>query len=459
MSLVKDLIELLGVENVLLDDDLSERYFHIWEMDKPLQAMALVLPRSVVDVSGIMKLCHRYRTPVVVHGGLTNLVGSTETNGNELVISMEKLNQIEEVDSAGRTMAVQAGVLLEEIQNTAAQKDLLFPLNFGAKGSAQIGGIISTNAGGLRVFRFGMTRDLILGLEVVLADGTIISSMKKLIKDNSGYDLKQLFIGAEGTLGIITRAILKLKEAPKSRVSALIGLDTFEKVLKLLKKLDAGMAGTLSAFELIWPETYDAMTGPYANYGPPIPTGYPYYVLTEVLGSDQEGDRKRLESLLADSIDHDQILDAAFAETAADLKWFWTLREDVGVFVSHLNNEQHFDISLPIPLIGEIVKKIKSHLSQLDVVEHVHCFGHMADGNIHFIIGKSSGSKEAIDAVNHAVYKELGAIGGSVSAEHGIGVHKKQFLNISKTQEEVNLMRTIKKALDPFALFNPGKIF
>ena len=217
---VNELIQHLGVDQVLVGTSLSERYEHIWRMDQSLKAKALVLPRSTEEVSSIMKICHQYDQQVSIFGGLTNLTGATEVSTQEVVISLEKLNKIIDIDEQARTMTVETGVILESIQNAASDKDLLFPLNFGAKGSAQIGGIISTNAGGLRVLRFGMTRHLVLGLEVVLADGTILSSLKKIIKDNAGYDLKQLFIGSEGTLGIVTKAVLRLHELPKSRVSA-----------------------------------------------------------------------------------------------------------------------------------------------------------------------------------------------------------------------------------------------
>ena len=261
--IITQLKRALATTQILTGEALKERYTHIWRMDEPLQALAVILPKTTAEVATALKICHAHHQPVVVHGGLTNLVGSTEmTDGQEIVISMEKMNGIEEVDVQSRTMTVQAGVILENVQNAAKEKDLLFPLNYGAKGSAQIGGAISTNAGGLRVFRFGMTRNLVLGIEAVLADGTVISSLKKVIKDNSGYDIKQLFIGSEGTLGVVTKAVLKLVEAPKSRNSAWIGLTDYHKVVQLLKFMDSGLAGTLSGFELLWKASFVGMTTP-----------------------------------------------------------------------------------------------------------------------------------------------------------------------------------------------------
>ena len=459
MEIIANLQELLGTDKVLLDQDVTERFHHIWHMDSPLNAKAVLLPRTTEDISNIMKICHEYSQPVVVHGGLTNLVGSTETNQNEIVISMEKLNEIEELDPASRTMTVQAGVILETIQERAKKTDLLFPLNFGAKGSAQIGGIISTNAGGLRVFKYGMTRNLVLGLEVVLADGTIVSSMKKIIKDNSAYDVKQLFIGSEGTLGIITKAIVKLVEAPKSRTSAFVGINHYDNVVKFLKYMDSGLAGSLSGFELIWNDTFKIMTGPTASVKSPLPYYYEYYVLLESLGSDQISDQNKIENLLATAIENGTIKDAVIAANESDLNWFWKIREDVHVLVSQCNHDQHFDVSIPIPLIGQTINKMLLDLKQIPEVENVYSFGHIADGNIHLIVGKEIQSEELIHKVNKVVYGPLQEIGGSVSAEHGIGVHKKKYLHLCRTEEEIQLMKTMKLALDPCEILNLGKIF
>lgn len=456
--IISEFIALLGAKRVLRGAALAEQYHHIWHMDKPLRAKAYLMPESTEEVSEIMKICHRAGQPVVVFGGRTNLVGGTETQGEEVIISLERMNKVEEVDAQSRTMTVEAGVILEEIQNRAKAEDLLFPLNFGAKGSAQIGGIISSNAGGLRVFRYGMTRNLILGTEAVLADGTIISSLKKIIKDNSGYDLKQLFIGSEGTLGIVTKAVLKLAEAPKSRNSAFVALQSYTQVVDFLKFADSSLAGTLSGFELIWGETYAAMTAPNAAPAPPLPKGATFYVLMESLGAEQEKDRARLQAVLENAIEKEIISDAVLAFTEADLVWFWKIREDVHVLKSQCTVDQHFDISLPISLIGETVSKTAAEILALPQVEKVFIFGHVADGNIHFIVGKEHNNPDLTEAVNRCVYEPLRAIGGSVSAEHGIGLHKKKFLSLSRDEAEIGLMLTLKKALDPKGILNPGRI-
>jgi len=427
-------------------------------MHEPLQAKCVLLPESTEEVSEIMKICYAKNQPVVVHGGLTNLVGSTETNSDEVVISMEKMNFIEELDTSSRTMTVQAGVILENIISKATENDLLFPLNFGAKGSAQIGGIIATNAGGMRVVRYGMTRNLVLGLEVVLADGTVLNSMKKIIKDNSAYDIKHQFIGSEGTLGIVTKAVLRLHEKPVSRNCAFIGVNGYENVVKLLKHMDKGLAGTLSAFELIWKETFIGMTTAPAEVKPPLPYDYEFYVLVESMGGNFEKDQAQLENLLGEALESELIQDAALAGSNADIELFFRIREDVHALVSRMKFDQHFDISMPIAEIGKTIASISAELSKISEVDLIFPFGHVADGNIHFMIGKQNESVELKKKIDHVVYSPLKALGGSVSAEHGIGLHKKDYLKLCRTEAEIALMKTLKSTLDSKNILNRGKV-
>lgn len=455
---LKDLTQILGSENILVGEALQKRYTHIWNMETSLQATALILPETTIQVSECLKVCNKYDQKVSIHGGLTNLVGGTESQSDEIVISLERMNKIIEIDSSSRTVSVEAGVILQNVHEAVQKEGLMFPLNFGAKGSAQIGGMISSNAGGLRVLRFGMTRNLVIGLEAVLADGTIISSLKKIIKDNSAYDIKQMFIGSEGTLGIITKAVLKLVEAPKSRCSAFVAFNDYDKVVNFLKYMDQGLAGLLSAYELIWRETYKCMTNP-DNINTPIPNKYKFYVLLESLGSDQVQDQNKLETLLEEALDKDLILEAVPAQTKSDLEWFWKIREDVHVVKSACTIDQHFDISLPIPDIGVYVDQAVEKLNAMQGVNAVYTFGHVADGNIHFIVDKSDNSDALRMAINDVVYTPLKSLGGSVSAEHGIGIHKRTYLSLSRTPEEIAMMRTIKKALDSKNILNPRNIF
>ncbi len=458
MTLVEHLVSICGPQAVLDQEALLERYHHIWKMDQPLQAVAVVLPASTQEVAAILQLCNQLKQEVVVHGGLTNLVGGTETQPHQLVLSLERMNTIEEVDPISKTLTAQAGVIIENLIDAAAERDLMLPLNFGAKGSAQIGGALATNAGGLRVFRFGMTRQLVLGLEYVLPDGRIVSSLKKIIKDNSGYDLKQLLIGSEGTLGIITKVVLRLTQAPKTRSSALVGVQNYAKVLDLLKHLDKGLGGTLSGFELMWQHTFETMTTPPSIHTAPLPKDYPYYVFIETMGNDPENDFLRLETLITEALETDIILDGVLAQTQRELNTIWQIREDVSVLAAQAQDDQHFDISLPIPKIGSIIDSITQELRALSFVDRIFTFGHVADGNIHFIIGKKQNSPEIIKAINEVVYRQLKENNGSVSAEHGIGLHKKDYLNTSKSEVEIAIMKQLKALFDPHQILNPKRI-
>lgn len=455
---VKELIKSLGAEAVLLANTVTDRYYHIWEMEVPLEAKAVVLPRTTKDVSHICQICHKYNQSIVVHGGLTGLVGSTKSHGNEVVVSMEKLNRIEEVDQISRTATVEAGVVLEHLQNAAKENGLLFPLNFGAKGSAQIGGCIASNAGGLRVIKYGMTRNLILGLEAVMANGSVISSMKKIIKDNSGYDLKQLFIGSEGTLGIVTRALLKLKELPSSRNSAFIGFNDFDKIIHFLKSADKKLAGALSGFEILWRDTYQQLTSEVARQKAPLPSDYDYYILMESLGGDTKQDKENLETLLQEATQDQIILDAVISHSDSDCDWFWSIRENVDVLNTTAKYQQSFDISLPIGDIDSYVKQVKEALLAQLNLDICYAFGHLGDGNIHFVVGKETNDNQLKEQINKIVYAPLKDLQGSVSAEHGIGIDKKKWLSISRSQEEIALMKTLKHALDPKGILNPGRV-
>ena len=277
--MVEILKKIVGEDSVLSDGQEKSRFDHIWKTNIPTNALAVVFPRDTIELSSIMKVCFENNQKILVQGGLTNLVGSTKTFKDEIIISLDRMNKIEEIDEKSRTITVQSGVIVEDAINAVNEKDLLLPLNFGAKGSAQIGGVVSTNAGGLRVLKYGMTRGLVLGLEAVLSNGEIISSMKKVIKDNSGYDLKQLFIGSEGTLGIITKVILKLEEKPESRCSALVALKNYDNVVNLLKFIEKGLSGTLTGFELMWNDTYKTMRDSSDNYSPLLPSIHFMYLL------------------------------------------------------------------------------------------------------------------------------------------------------------------------------------
>jgi len=458
-ELINSFKKILDDSSIITGDSLKSRFYHIWKTDSSLESICLLLPKNTNEISSILKICHDNNQEVIVHGGLTNLVGSTISNNNQVVISLEKMNKILEVDDLGKTLTCEAGAIIEDLINKAKEKDLLLPLNFGARGSAQIGGAISTNAGGLRVFNYGMTRTLVLGLEVVLPDGTIISSLKKLMKDNSGYDLKQFFIGSEGTLGIVTKAVLRLYQLPKTRYTALAAINNYSKVLELLRFMENKISKNLTGFEMLWNKTYTQMVSDKTVYKKYLPDNYKYYVFIEFMGVDFDSDYNFFENAVMDSLNIEIIEDAVIGKDEKEQLNIWGIREDVAVLAEEKEFDQHFDISIPVDLIGEVIDQIIEKLESIDGVKTIFPFGHIADGNIHFIIGKDSDDEDLKSAINDVIYNATAKINGSISAEHGIGLDKKKYLIKSRSEDEINLMRLIKKSIDPKNILNPGRVF
>jgi len=450
---------ILDKSSIVTGENLKSRFYHIWKTDLPLEALCLLLPKDTDQVSGILKICNDNDQEVVIHGGLTNLVGSTKSTNKQVVISLEKMNNIIEIDEKGKTVTCESGVIIEDIINSVKEKNLLLPLNFGARGSAQIGGAVSTNAGGLRVFKYGMTRNLVLGLEAVLPDGTIISSLKKLMKDNTGYDLKQFFIGSEGTLGIVTKVILRLYQHPKTRYTALAVTDDYQKVLSLLKFMEYKISNNLTAFELLWNDTYKQMVSDKTMYNKYLPDNYKYYVFIEYMGGDFENDYDTFEKAIMQTIDQGIVDDAVLGKDEKEQQNIWGIREDVAVLAEEKKYDQQFDISIPVTQIGEIIDKTINELKNCKGVETIFPFGHVADGNIHFIIGKDSDDDDLKSKINEIIYSNTELVKGSISAEHGIGLDKKKYLKKSRSKDEIELMKLIKKSIDPKNILNPGRVF
>jgi len=450
---------ILDKSSIVTGENLKSRFYHIWKTDLPLEAVCLLLPKDTDQVSGILKICNDNDQEVVIHGGLTNLVGSTKSTNKQVVISLEKMNNIIEIDEKGKTVTCESGVIIEDIINSVKEKNLLLPLNFGARGSAQIGGAVSTNAGGLRVFKYGMTRNLVLGLEAVLPDGTVISSLKKLMKDNTGYDLKQFFIGSEGTLGIVTKVILRLYQHPKTRYTALAVTDDYQKVLSLLKFMEYKISKNLTAFELLWNDTYKQMVSDKTMYNKYLPDNYKYYVLIEYMGGDFENDYDTFEKAIMQAIDQGIVDDAVLGKDEKEQQNIWGIREDVAVLAEEKKYDQQFDISIPVTQIGEIIDKTINELKNCKGVETIFPFGHVADGNIHFIIGKDSDDDDLKSKINEIIYSNTELVKGSISAEHGIGLDKKKYLKKSRSKDEIELMKLIKKSIDPKNILNPGRVF
>ncbi|MCW8872889.1 MAG: FAD-binding oxidoreductase, partial [Xanthomonadales bacterium] len=327
-TLIEQIRSILGDQAVLTGTDVSNRS-DSWPPTGGCQAMAIVRPASTAEVSEVLRLCHAAGQTVVTHGGLTGLVGGAKTGPADIVLSLERMNRMEPVDTVNRTVVVDAGVPLQKVQEAAEAADLLFPLDLGARGSATIGGNISTNAGGNSVIRYGMTREQVLGVEAVLADGTAISSMKDVIKNNTGYDLKQLFIGSEGTLGVVTRAVLRLRPLPRSRNTALVALDSFDKVAQFLRAMDAALGGTLSAFEVLWNDFYHLIVGDGKRHVLPLGTEHPFYVLLESTGGSEDSDRERFESALEEAFERELLADAVIAQSKQQRSDLWAIRDDV----------------------------------------------------------------------------------------------------------------------------------
>jgi FAD/FMN-containing dehydrogenase len=456
---MNDLIEKLKVVlkpgAVLEGPDAVEKARSIWtRLGTP---HAVLLPATTAEVSSILRLCHEARQPVVPWGGKTSMVDGAFAD-NAVALSLDRMNRFEEIDAVGRTMTVEAGCVLQTVCEAAAAKGLLFPLDLGARGSATIGGNISTNAGGNRVIRYGTMRDMVLGLEAVLADGTVLSSMNHMIKNNAGYDLKQLFIGSEGTLGVVTRAVLRLRPKPASQDTAFVAIDAFDHLPRFLRHIERGLGGTLSAYEVMWADFYKLVTSLPAKGWPPLPLGHPYYVLVEALGGDQEEDSARFERVLMAALKAGDIADAVLAKSQAEREQMWALRDDVSQTARN-GPIFAFDVGLRISEMEGYIAEIRAALSTRWPKMALIVFGHLGDGNLHVIAGVGSGAPEVRDAVEEIVYTELRKRGGTVSAEHGIGLEKRSYLGWSRTPEEVALMRVLKRALDPRGILNPGKVF
>ena len=439
----------------LLDSEsVASRATSYWN-PAPMQAKAMVMPASTDDVAAILAHCNASAQSVITHGGLTNCVSAVEPDLNDWVMSTEKLHDIVEIDRVGGTAIVEAGAVLQTVQETVAAEGLYFPLDLGARGSCTIGGNIATNAGGINVLKYGMMRNLVLGLETVLADGTVVSSMNRMLKNNAGYDTKQLFIGSEGSLGIVTRAVLQLFPLPQSRQDALVGLTSFDNVVALLARLKSELTGSLSAFEIMWNDYYAAVTGE-GWHRAPLPRDYPYYVVFQAEGSAPDADAARFERVLEAALEDGLIVDAVLPKSEAEVRDVWAIREDFDALMQ-MEPLYLYDVSLPIRDMEDYVDEVYRLVEQRFPQGRAWTLGHIADGNLHFFIWPGEDG-DHYHASNECVYDPLQQYGGSVSAEHGIGVGKLRWLPHSRSQADIALMRTLKKTLDPKGILNPDRV-
>lgn len=475
-KIVEQLIEIVGAEHVLSLPAAMAPYLEDWRGRYRGAALCVVRPGSVADVSATVRACAQAGVPVVPQGGNTSLCGAAtpDASGLAVVINLTRMNRIRDIDPANNTMTVDAGCILAVLQDAAAAEGRFFPLALASEGSCQIGGNLSTNAGGVQVLRYGNTRELTLGLEVVLPGGEVWDGLRALRKDNTGYDLKHLFIGAEGTLGIITGAVLKLFPLPQARATAWLAIDSPAVAVRLLSGLQATFGAELTACELISDMSLELVLKHIPGTLSPL-SASPWHLLIELSGAGEEAAlRESLEAYLGNAMEieiaagpaekAEALTDAVVAQSGAQAKRLWALRENIGEAQKIEGLSIKHDISVPISRIPEFITRADLALQQAFPEIRIVAFGHIGDGNLHYNQSTSGSTESAAfiaaqPAVNRIVYDLVHELGGSISAEHGIGQLKCEDLLRYKSPVEIEMMRAVKRALDPQGLMNPGKIF
>ena len=465
-DLIARLGAVVGPGGLVTDPAEMAPYLTDWRDLYRGRAVAVVRPASTGEVAAVVHLCAETRTPIVPQGGNTGMCGAAtpDASGNAIVMASGRMNRIIELDVLNNTMTVEAGCILANIQQAALDADRFFPLSLGAEGSCQIGGNLATNAGGSNVLRYGNTRDLVLGLEVVIADGRVWNGLRGLRKDNTGYDLKHLFIGAEGTLGIITKAVLKLFPRPRSSVTAIAAVRSAEAAVELLALLRRHCGDRVSGFEILSRNCLDMVLRQIPGTRDPLPQAEPWYILTE-LTDTREGSaiRTEFESALAAGIEHKLVSDAVIAASQQQAQAMWRLRDTIPDAARIEGLVYRHDVAVTVSRIPEFIATASSALETRFPGVRIICFGHVGDGNLHFnafVPGRERADPEARAAtdVNRVVHDIVYRFGGSMSAEHGIGQAKRGELERYKGGVELELMRALKQTLDPHDLMNPGKV-
>lgn len=458
MDLIESIRAVVGDNGLITGDEVAERPAD-WLGIGKCGASAVVRPRSTEELSQVMKLCHAARQPVVAAGGLTGLVHGADADAGQIQVSFDRMRAIGPVDPVGRTMVVEAGAPLQAVHEAAAEHGLMYAVDLGARGSCTIGGNISTNAGGNTVIRYGMTRENVLGLEAVLADGTVIPAMNALLKNNAAYDIKQMFIGSEGTLGLVTRAVLRLHPASASDATAILAVDGFDNIKRLFAHVGKRLGGQVTSFEVMWREHYEMIAIDSGRHTPPLPGGHDHYVIVEATGTDAERDEALFSEAMHEAIEAGIVSDAVLARSKAQRAGIWAIREDIEGLFTALAPSSTFDVSMPIAEMHGYIETLKAAVDkEWQGAARMVVFGHLGDGNLHILVAPRPWSEEARHRVEELVYGPLTAIHGSLSAEHGIGLEKRDWLYVSRTPEEIALMRAMKTALDPLGLLNPGKV-
>jgi FAD/FMN-containing dehydrogenase len=443
---------------LLAGDAIPVRNENDWSVLAPVRPLAVVRPRDAEGVAAAMRICAAHKTPVVPQGGLTGLCGGARPLPGSVVISLERMTGIEEIDPASATMLVRAGTPLQAVQEAALAAGFYCPLDLGARGSCAIGGNLSTNAGGNRVIRYGMARDMVLGLEVVLPDGTIVKNLNRMIKNNAGYDLKQLFLGSEGTLGIITRVVLRLHPKPACTLAAMCGLADYDSVLALLDRSRRDLGPLLSAFEVMWPDYFDVVTRHASGVRNPLASAHALYVLVEAQGTSEAHDAPRFQAWLESCAEDGIVSDGAVAQSLADVAAFWGIRDAAAELKAIMGPHLPFDIGLPVADMDRYAARCRRELDAAAPGCVSLYYGHIGDGNMHIVAGVPGAAEQPKEVIEAVVYGLVREFGGTVSAEHGIGTLKKQWLAHARSPEEIALMRVVKNAIDPQGLLNPGKV-
>jgi FAD/FMN-containing dehydrogenase len=457
--------DILGPAHVLAGAD-AEPFLTDWRGRFTGRARAVVLPADTAQVAAIVQACAEQRVPIVPQGGRTGLVlGSVpDASGSAIVLSLRRMNRIRAVDAANRTITVDAGCLLHDVQQAAQAAGLLFPLSLASEGSCTIGGNLATNAGGTGVLRYGNARELCLGIEAVTAQGEAWDGLRGLRKDNTGYDLRDLFIGAEGTLGVITGAVLKLFPRPQAALTAFVALDSPAAALALLQRADGACGPALTGFELMSETCLRLVTTHFPELARPFAEPHPQYALLEVSSHESEAHGVALlERAIGAALEDGIARDAVVAASIAQSRTLWALRESISPAQARDGKNIKHDIALPISRIAEFIAATDARLDAAYPGVQVVCFGHLGDGNLHYNVAPPPGvDHDAFlaqeRAVNRIVHAGVAAFGGSISAEHGIGAMKREELARTKSPVELGLMRALKAALDPLGIMNPGKI-
>jgi FAD/FMN-containing dehydrogenase len=457
-AIAQSLAAVVGSGNVFEGAGIEERY-RVDIMAKYVSRPGFVVrPGSTEEVAAIVELAAQVNLSITPLGGRTGVVGGGIAKDGAIVLSLERMSRILEIDVASMTMTVEAGATLQSIHEAAEAKGLFMPLDLGARGTATIGGNIATNAGGNRVLRWGMMRDMVLGLEAVLANGSVVSSLTKALKDNAGYNWKHLLIGSEGTLGVITRAVLRLRPLPASSQTALVALNSFENATTLLRKMDAALGGRLSSFELMWSDFYDYVSeAQLAKRARALPCGHALYALVESLGSEVEHDGALFTGTLERAMSDGVATDAVIAQSDRERDNLWAVRDDLTEALRPLRPLIAYDVSMALVDMPFFREETRAQILQRFPKATTLYYGHAGDGNLHLVVGAGSDEDHSAE-VDRMVYRVVEKYRGSVSGEHGIGKGKRQYIGLTRSTQELALMQAIKTALDPNNLMNPGQV-